>query len=68
MDKNIADRKAFWKETYPTLKNWKVVSTHSLKAMAQEAETILAKNHGCDSHPGGRGPEEETWHVYHFEY
>jgi hypothetical protein len=68
MKKNVEDRKAFWKETYPTLKNWKVVSSHSSKAKAQEGETILASHHGCDAHPGGRGPENETWLVYHFEY
>ena len=38
------------------------------KTAAQKRENEIAKSHGCNYHPGGGGPEDANWYVYHFDY
>jgi len=45
-----------------------VVETRYSKSQAQTRETLLADAWGCESHPGGDGPEFSTWHVYYFQH
>ena len=62
-------RKDDWKRKYPkSFRKWKQLGTHYSKSAAQARETVLAKQHGCESHAGGGGPEKATWHVYYFEH
>ena len=53
---------------YPTLRSWRRESTHRSKSAAQAAERRIARQRGCDAHPGGAGPEYATWYVYSFRY
>jgi len=68
MTTNLSEREAFWKSKYPKMTNWQVLSVHETKSEAQKAENNLAKKHGCDSSPGGDGPERAKWYVYGFNY
>ena len=61
-------RKKEWQKEYPNLWDWQILGVHSTKSAAQEQETAEAKRRGCDSSPGGGGPERATWHVYYFQY
>ncbi len=61
-------RKQEWKIKHPSLKNWKILSTHKSKAEAQKDETFLAKKYKCVSSSGGDGAKNTTWYVYKFEY
>ena len=50
------ERLRYWKNQYPTLKNWAIISTHGTKTEAQWAENLAASSGGCESNPGGDGP------------
>ena len=60
------ERLTYWKGQYPTLANWRILSQHSTKAAAQQAESQEARSRSCVSGPGGAGPEYATWYVYYF--
>ena len=62
------ERRQHWESIYPDLRNWTIVGTFGTKSAAQDLETRHARQHGCDSHPGGAGPEHGNWSVYHFEF
>ena len=61
-------RKREWQSERPSLRNWRIVSTHRTKSAAQKKESEVAGNSGCNAHAGGSGPENATWHVYRFTY
>ena len=61
-------RLAYWEREHPSLQNWEILGRYSNKSRAQRAETALARQHGCNAHPGGGGSEYATWYVYHFTY
>lgn len=65
---NPGERKRYWEEKHPTLRNWQILERHKTKTAAQAAETRLAAQHGCEAHPGGDGPENADWAVYKFDY
>ena len=51
-----ARRKEEWKRRYPSLRKWRILSTHSTKRAAQERERLEARERGCRAHHGGEGP------------
>ena len=63
-------RKKAWKSEYPKMKNWKESGPYSNRKVAQTVESMLASLHGCDSHHGGREPDNPSakWYVYRFDY
>ena len=61
-------RKQEWEREQPTLRRWRILSTHRTRSAAQTRENQEARNRGCQAHPGGPGPERATWRVYYFEY
>ena len=61
-------RRDEWSVAYPGLRNWIILSTHTTKTAAQEAENRARVTYGCAGAPGGAGPERATWHVYKFDY
>jgi len=66
---DLIARRAYWEKQFPkTFRNWQVVETCYSKSQAQTQETLLADAWGCESHPGGDGPEISTWHVYYFQH
>ena len=65
---NPGERRRYWESQHPNLQNWQILSRHKTKSAAQSAETQLAKQHGCESHPGGDAPENADWCVYKFDY
>ena len=66
---DLIERRAYWAGKYQgSFRKWKVLEKHYSKSIAQSRETQLAKHYGCESSPGGDGPEHATWHVYYFEY
>ncbi len=65
---NPERRRQEWKQQYPTLRGWNILSRHRTKSKAQERERIEAKKRGCEYHPGGAGDEVDTWYVYYFRY
>lgn len=63
------ERRAHWASQFPnTFRNWQIVGVYSSKSQAQARETELAHAWGCESHPGGGGPESAIWHVYYFQH
>lgn len=60
-------RELDWKREYPNLRNWKNLEWHKTKSAAQQAETRLARQHGCVSAPGGNDADGD-WCVYKFDY
>ena len=61
-------RKIEWEGRYPSLRSWRILSTHDSKNAAQQRETQEARKKGCIAHHGGDGPEYAKWYVYYFEY
>jgi hypothetical protein len=51
-------RKQYWESKYPRLHCWHIVSGPHNREEAQEIETRLAKEEGCDAHPGGADPQD----------
>lgn len=68
MTTDLDRRKREHQSDYPTMQNWRILSTHRTKSAAQAAETNAASQGGCTSGHGGAGPEYATWYVYRFEY
>lgn len=71
MTTNIEKRKAYWTSQYPNLMDWQILAGPiASKTEAQKKETKLAKQHGCESHPGGDDPDTigASWHIYGFNY
>jgi len=62
------ERKDEWKREYPNLRNWEILGWFKTKSAAQQAETRLARQHGCVAEPGGSGAEHDDWCVYKFDY
>ena len=63
------ERQIYWSLKYPTMKNWKILDRGLTRKQAQDLETRVANNHGCESSHGGNDPDEPSkWCVYHFEY
>ena len=60
-------RKQCWQRRCKGVRNWKTVHRCNSKREAQRVEEHFARQHGCDSWPGGAGAERESWNVYHFE-
>lgn len=65
---NPDNRRAFWDGRVQGLNRFQLISKHYSKSAAQAAENQKADAHGCNSNPGGSGPELATWYVYHFFY
>ena len=65
---NLDDRKRYWKAQHPSMTDWQIVHECRTKTEAQEVETRLAEQYGCEAHHGGDGPEYATWYVYAFNY
>ena len=61
-------RRREWRSQRPTLRNWRILSTHRSKSAAQREESKLAARSTCSSHAGGVGPERATWYVYRFTF
>lgn len=61
-------RKKEWEQEYPYLRDWTIIAKFQTKSAAQARENQEAKRLGCNSSPGGGGPEEATWFVYYFRH
>ena len=68
MTTNLEDRKKHWEGKCKNLRDWQILETHNSKKNAQAAEIRLAKQKGCDYHPGGSGPDYAIWYVYGFNF
>lgn len=68
MTTDVEERKRYWKNQKPNLRDWKILGTYNTKREAQEAEKRFAQKYGCDCHPGGRGNAHAKWYVYKFNY
>lgn len=68
MTQNEQERKSHWESRYPSLSGWQILGRFATKTEAQQAETRFAAQYGCDSSPGGDGPEHGNWVVYKFQY
>ena len=66
--RNPDARRAYWARRVQGMHRFQIISRHYIKSAAQAAENRKAAAHGCNSNPGGAGPELGTWHVYHFFY
>ena len=62
------ERRAYWQNQHPTLRNWQILGVYPTKSQAQQVETQTARNRGCQASPGGAGPEAAQWSVYYFDY
>lgn len=61
------DRKKEWQREHPNLRNWEVLKVCNTMQDAQAEENRLARQYGCQAHPGGatgQGP----WYIYKFDY
>ncbi len=65
---NPNKRREEWKREHPSLHGWKILAEYGTKTAAQAAETRLARQHGCEASPGGRGAEIGKRIVYKFGY
>jgi hypothetical protein len=68
---NLASRKSYWESVCRNLRDWQVIAGPlATKAAAQAEETRFARQHGCDSAPGGDDPEDTNaqWWVYGFNH
>jgi len=65
---NPGKRRRDWEGEYSNLRNWQILERHRTKSDAQQAETRLARQHGCVAEPGGSGAEHDDWCVYKFDY
>ena len=62
-------RKADWEAEIPNTTDWEWFGPYDSREEAQVVETALAEDGGCESHPGGREPENnKEWWVYKFTY
>lgn len=62
------DRREEWRSRCRGFRNWRILERHNTKTAAQAAENRLARQLGCEAHPGGDGPEYATWSVYYFNH
>ena len=53
-------RRQEWRNQRPTLRGWRILSTHRSKGAAQRGESRLGAQSTCNSHAGGAGPEHAT--------
>ena len=68
MTTNPGERKRHWESKHSTLRNWQILERHNTKSAAQQAETRLARELGCEAAPGGPGDEHDNWCIYKFDY
>ena len=61
-------RRTYWDGRVVGLRDWRIVSQHSTKSAAQQAEMEYARRSGCVYYPGGSGRPRATWCVYRFTY
>ena len=57
-----------WEQRVTGLRDWKVISSHSTRAAAVDAETEYARRFGCEVVSGSDGPALARWVVYRFHY
>ena len=62
------ERKSYWQGRHPNMYGWVIVARYPTKTQAQARETSEARARGCQSSPGGGGPERGNWCVYYFQY
>jgi len=48
---NPGKRRRDWEGEYSNLRNWQILERHRTKSAAQQAETRLARQHGCVAEP-----------------
>lgn len=71
MTTNSERRKEDWKTVYRNLRDWEILYGPTTKDRAQEIETRLSEEYGCESHPGGDDPNAgllAQWYVYGFNH
>lgn len=69
MTTNPTRRKAEWEAEIPNTTDWAWFGHYNSRKDAQAFETYLASIHECESHHGGREPENNNpWWVYKFTY
>jgi len=61
MATNPGQRCRYWESVHPNLRNWQILDRFKTKSASQQAETRLARQHGCVAAPGGDGPERANW-------
>ena len=66
MTTDIESRRRYWLRECPGMKNWQILAGPLNKREAQQAESLLAQEHGCTSYPGGDGEVLDNWYVYGF--
>ncbi len=67
MSTDPEERKRYWESQYEGFADWEILAEGLSKDAAQEKETELAAQRGCESSPGGEGPDE-GWSVYYFTF
>lgn len=67
---DLQARLAHWSSRHATLKDWQILAGPTTRVEAQTLETQLAKENGCEAHPGGDEPDDGSnqWYVYGFNY
>lgn len=57
----------YWESRVEGLRNWQVVSVHTSRLAAQDAESEYARRFDCDAQSGD-GPTLARWCLYRFSY
>ena len=63
---DIEKRKAYWKQQYPRMKNFKIIASGLTHAQAQKIENEYISQ-GCEGHPGGEVVSGYVYYVYTFD-
>ena len=64
---NPEERKKYWTEKDPAIRNWKILGKFNSKSEAQFAQSRYAREMESAVYSGGGGSEEGIWYVYSFE-
>lgn len=54
---DLEERKAYWMRQHPNLYDWRIEGKYSTKWQVQAGEDRIARERGCNAHPGGAGSE-----------
>ena len=58
----------YWEHRVAGFGGWKVISAHSTRAAAADAQVDIARRFGCEVASGGDGPALARWVVFQFHY
>ena len=65
---DITASRNYWEQRVAGFRDWKVISSHSTRAAATDAQADIARRFGCEVAAGNDGPALARWVVFQFHY